>query len=283
MSALIRQSHANNTDPLWASANGGENIVTDQLTINQGGNITMGSSINDRTPIIFNKALNGSTQATLSAEYVADDNQDLALTLQNEQGQYDILQIGDLFVFGLGQNYGAGDYLSFNGTGGSFGLSWGDLNTRTAYLDKLETGVGVLTSNIIGPVPVNCAVGGPYAINPIPTSPTAFDYFGLAPSYPTTSGNEYDVCAMGTFTLVSGTADANVPDIMAVSFSVGGTQTGLVTNYFNPATGNWNIRARLICTSTSASIRVGCQNTQKGTSTAVWSATCSLCDIVRVK
>ena len=284
MSALIRQSHANNTDPLWASAQGGENIVTDLLTINQGGGIIMGSSLNNGTQLIFDKALDGSTQSIITEGYLANVGPAQALQVLDENADYDVLQVGDLFVFGKGNASNDPNYVSFNGTGGSFGLSYGTINTRTVYVDKLETGTGVLTSNIIGPVPVNASVGAPYSVAPVPNSPTAPSLFAVpSPAYPTTIGEEYDINAFGEITLASGTADANVPDIMAFALNVGGSPAGNSTFFFNPATAYWNIRTRLICSAGLPNIQLSVQNTNKGTSTAVWDAKIVQMDIVRVK
>jgi len=285
MSALQRQSYANQFQPLFLQDTGEEdNLTLKTLTIQEGGEINISSSLNQDTGIVMFKALNGSTFSVLQQSAIGGDVPNgLTPTLFDEAGDYDILQARNIFVYGGGA-YGTNNYVSFNGSGGSFGLSYGDFtNPRNVYLDTLETGVATLTNKCIGPNPVNIAIGAPFSIAPVPTAPTAFDYFGIGSNYPTTSGREYDVYAMGTFTLASGTPDATIPDIMAVSFSVGGTTTGLVTAYFNPETGNWFIRARLISTSSLAGgPRVGCQNTQKGTSTAVYDATCSMADIVRV-
>lgn len=282
MSALIKQSHANNNDPLWASAQGGENIVTDSIFINQGGNITLGSSINEGTTITFNKSVSGDTYTQLNEQYRGGGLGGLELTVTN-QGGYDSLGVGQVDIYGQDAALGTANYMSFKGTGTSFGVDFGTNASRTVYLDKLETGTAILTSNTVGPVPVSINTGLTYAINPIPTSPTAFSYFGFAVNYPTVLNQEYDVYAMGTFGLVSGAVDPTIPDIMAGVFEVGGTGTGTGTFYFNPSNGNWSMRARLICTTATPTLKVGLQNTRKGTSTAVWSAACILCDVVRVK
>jgi len=286
MSLLINESYANPTTPFWlTAAQTNENIIANNVTINQGGSIRLGSSINDGTTLIFNKAVDGSTSSVLQEEYRGGGGgaTNLELSVFDQTGHYDTIGLGDIDVYGKGAATGTANYINFQGTGGSFGLSYGNNNTRTAYLDKLETGNAVLTSNTIGPVPVTISTGGPFSISPVPTSPAAYQYFGFGVTYPTTAGNEYDCYAMGTFTLASGTPDATIPDIMAGSFFVGTGTTGTGNFYYNPETGNWIMRARLIPGSNAASIRVGFQNTQKGTSTAVYNATCTLCDIVRVK
>jgi hypothetical protein len=282
MSALIRQSHANNSDPLWASAQGGEDIVTNEITIEQGGNITLGSSINTPTTLLFNKALDGSTFTQLQEAFRGESSTILDLAVFNPGG-YDSLAVGNLNIYGQDVAYGTTTYASFKGTGTSFGLSYGTNASRTVYLDKLETGTAIITSNCVGPVPVSITGGSTFAINPIPTAPAAFSYFGFVITYPTTLTQEYDVYAMGTFGLVSGAVDPALPDIMVGTFEVGGTGTGVGTFYFNPENANWSMRARLICTTAAPTLKVGFQNTNKGTSTAVWSASCILCDIVRVK
>lgn len=285
MSALIRQSHANDGDPLWASSQGNENIVTNQITINQGGSIRLGSSINSGTELIFNKALDGSTSTILQESYRGGGGgpTNLELTIFDQNATHDVLGVGDISVYGKGSADGTANYVNFQGTGGSFGLSYGNNNTRTVYLDKLETGTAVLTTNTVGPVPVSITAGVTYALNPIPNAPSPFNYFGFGVTYPTTAGSEYDVYAMGSFGLVSGAGDPTIPDTMVGTFFVGTGATGTGTFYFNPTNSFWTMRARLIPTANNTNIRVGFQNSLGGTSTAVWSASCSLCDIVRVK
>ena len=285
MSALQRQSYANPFQPLFLKDTGQEdNLTLKTLTIEEGGEINISSPLNQDTGIVMFKALNGSTYSVLQQSAIGGDVPNgLTPTLFDEAGDYDILQARNIFVYGGGA-YGTNNYVSFNGSGGSFGLSYGDFtNPRNVYLDTLETGVATLTNKCIGPVPVTISTGGPFSIAPVPTSPTAYSYFGFSVTYPTLANAEYDVYAMGTFTLASGTADATIPDIMAGQFYVGTGSTGTGNFYYNPETGNWTMRARLIPTANSSLIRVGFQNTQKGTSTAVYNATCTLCDIVRVK
>jgi len=277
MSALIKQSHANNNDPLWASAQGGENIVTNEIEITAGGSILL-----DKTPGGTEGSQSGFIQANLPGQ--TGPNQYLALVSTNNPGigtATDVLQCSNLYMNG-GNVLSTPNYLSFDGTG-TYGLSYGTVGSRTIYLDQLSSGKAIITSNCVGPAPVSINTGLTYAINPIPTSPSAFDYFGFAVNYPTVLNQEYDVYAMGTFGLVSGAVDPTIPDIMAGVFEVGGTGTGTGTFYFNPSNGNWSMRARLICTTATPTLKVGFQNTQSGTSTAVWSAACILCDVVRVK
>jgi hypothetical protein len=275
MSALIRQSHANNTDPLWASAQGGENIVTDEIEITAGGSILF-----DKTPGGTQGTESGFVQANLPGQ--AGPTQYLAL-VQNAAGVIttDVLQCSNLYMNGGGA-LNTPTYLSFDGNL-DYGLSYGTVGTRTIYLDSLSSGKAIITSNCVGPQPVLVSTAGPYAINPIPTAPAPFDYFGFGTAYPTTLGEEYDVYAMGTFGLVSGTGSPTIPDTMVVTFEVGGGGTGTGVFYFNPELPNWSVRARLVCNSSSPTIRVGCQNSQASGSTAVWSASCTLCDIVRVR
>lgn len=285
MSALQRQTYANSTQPLFVTASGGsgEDLTLNELNINQGGNITLGSSINNATSIVFNKALDGSTITQMQELFVGDSTTDLALTLIDQASEYDALQIGNLFAYGLGTAYGAANYLSFNGSGPSFGLSYGTTTVRNVYLDGLDSGIATLTSKCVGPVPVSFVVGGPFAVNPVPTSPAPFDSFLIAPLYPTTSGQEYDVCAKGTIALASGSPNPTVPDEFTVTVSVGGTGNGTQKYSFNPNYLTWTVRDRLISTSSAPSIVVSVQNTQVAGSTAVYSCAITMGDVVRVK
>ena len=112
MSALIKQSHANNNDPLWASAQGSENIVTDSITINQGGNITLGSSLVNGTAIVFNKNIPGTTLAQLQTAYRGGGTTDIDLSLFNAGG-YDSLAMGNLNMYGQDVAFCSTNYLSF--------------------------------------------------------------------------------------------------------------------------------------------------------------------------
>ena len=285
MSALQRQSYANQFEPLFLKDTGQEdNLTLKTLTIEEGGEINISSPLNQDTGIVMFKALNGSTYSVLQQSAIGGDVPNgLTPTLFDEAGDYDILQARNIFVYGGGA-YGTNNYVSFNGSGGSFGLSYGDFtNPRDVYVDQLETGTAILTSKCVGPVPVEISTGGPFAINPVPNVPAAPQYFGFGVTYPTTAGEEYDVYAMGTFSLISGAGDPTIPDLMIGEFFVGTGATGTGVFYFNPTQTNWTMRARLIPSSSAANIRVGFQNTNNGTSTAVWASNCWLCDIVRVK
>ena len=262
---------------------GGGSLTLNTLNINQGGGIIMGSSLNNGTQMIFNKALDGSTHSTITEGFLANVGPAQALQVLDENADYDVFQVGDLFVFGKGNASNDPNYVSFNGNGGSFGLSYGTINTRNVYLDQLETGTGVLTSKCVGPTPVSCDVGGPFSVAPVPTAPAPFAPFLTSPAYPTSNGEEYDICAFGEITLAGGADDPTVPDIMAITVSVGGSPKGTLNFFFNPATGNWNVRTRLTSSLSLTDIQISVQNTQKGTSTAVWDAKLDFCDIVRVK
>lgn len=284
MSALQRQTYANSTQPLFlpASGGGGQDLTLTELNINQGGNITLGSSINQATQLIFNKSVDGVLHNQLIETYIAGDSgAGLALTLADNNDRYDNLQVGNVFVFGDNEEYTNPNYLSLNGTTTNVGLSYGTPDTRVVFADVSGTNLN-LYSSVVGPNPVSFVTGGPFAVNPVPTSPAAFGNFFLAPLYPTTSGQEYDVCCKGTIALVSGTPDPTIPDEFTVSVSVGGTGNGTQKYSFNPNYLTFTVRDRLISNASTPSIVVGVQNTRKGTSTAVYSAAITMGDVVRV-
>jgi len=283
MSALQRQSFANQFQPLFLKDSGEQdNLTLETLTINQGGNILLGSSINEGTAITFNKAVDGSSYTQLNEQYVGGGSGELELTVTNEGG-YDSLGVGQVDIYGQDAALGTANYLSFKGTGTSFGVDFGTNSVRNVYLDKLETGTAILTSKTVGPAPVAMDVGAPFAVAPVPTSPSAFGTFLTSPLYPTTTGQEYDICVKGTIALASGTPDATIPDQFVVSVSVGGTGKGTQTYSFNPNYLTFYVRDRLISSSSAPSVVVGVQNTRVGTSTAVYNATLTMADVVRVK
>lgn len=290
MSALIRQSHANNTDPLWASTQGGEDIVTNEITINPGGAINVGeggfmtlaSSINSSTGIIFNKAVNGSTYTQFQQAYIGGVAPNQAVVLINEASDYETLQLGNLVVYG-NAGFGAPNYVSLQGTGTNVGMSYGDNNTRTAFMDVVPGPPSILqlNSSCVGPIPTTFC-NTTVAVAPVPNAPALFDSFLITNPYATTSGQEYDFACRGVITLSSGTPDASIDDLFIIKVVVGGATTGTQNYIFNPNAGTWYVRDRLICT-TNSTLSVEVQNVNRGTSTAVYDCNMVMGDIVRVK
>lgn len=273
MSLVPNVSFANEVEPLFIPAN--DSLTVSNLNINEGGSILL-----DKTP--------GGTQGTNSGFVQADlpgqtgPDQYLALVQNNAGNVYtDVLQCANLYMNG-GSVLSTPNYLSFDGNG-TYGLSWGTVGSRTYYLDQLESGTAIITSNCVGPTPVSFVVGGPFAVSPVPTSPTAPDDFFTAPPYPTVSGEEYDVCCKGTISLLSGTPDPTIPDEFVVIVNAGGGGIGTQRYFFNPGTQNWYVRDRLVSLASLPELTVSVQNIQKGTSTAVYSCTLTMGDIVRVK
>jgi hypothetical protein len=278
MSALQRQTFANQFQPLYLKDSGeDDNLTLETLTINAGGSILL-----NKTPGGTEGTQSGFVQANLPGQ--TGPNQYLALVSTNNPGigtATDVLQCSNLYMNG-GAVLSTPTYLSFDGTS-DYGLSYGTVGSRTIYLDSLSSGKAIMTSNCVGPAPVAMDVGAPFAVAPVPTSPSAFGTFLTSPLYPTTTGQEYDICVKGTIALASGTPDATIPDQFVVSVSVGGTGKGTQTYSFNPNYLTFYVRDRLISSSSAPSVVVGVQNTQAGTSTAVYNATLTMADVVRVK
>lgn len=112
------------TGPIGPTGEGAGVFPTDAsfntVLINDGGSLTIGSSVNLGTNLNFNKALDGSTFSTLATTY--DPQNNLVLTLLNESGTTDPLLVGDLRVAGDGAPLGGSiSYFSL-GVGGGVSL-----------------------------------------------------------------------------------------------------------------------------------------------------------------
>lgn len=285
MSALQRQTYSSQFQPLFQPYGGGgsgSNLTLDNLDINEGGFVTFGSSINISTGMRLYKDISGTTFTQIQQATIGDSLTEFAPTVFDEVGNSDRLQVGDLVVYGQGAAFGISDYLSLNGTGSNPGISYGNSTSRTAFAD-VSGSTFLLNRSTVGPTPVAMDVGGPFAVAPVPTAPAPFDSFLTSPLYPTTAGEEYDVCVKGTIALDSGAPDPTIPDEFVVSVSVGGTGKGTQKYSFNPNYLTFYVRDRLICTSSAPSIVVSVQNIQSGVSTAVYNAALTMADVVRVK
>lgn len=110
MSLLPGSVYANETTPCFVPFGGGgsgSNVTLDTLNINQGGDITMGSSIGGATFLTFNKAVDGSTSANLVMEDLLPLNAPPVqlLTLLDGASNYDSLVCGNVYATGEGVSY----------------------------------------------------------------------------------------------------------------------------------------------------------------------------------
>lgn len=163
MSLLGNNVYANPNTPLWGSGGGGggSNATFETITINQGGSITLGSSINEGTSLVFNKDLSGTTFAYLTMEYSPNSGQpaDLHPILLNDQNEADMLQVGDLQAYGLNENpFSATEVISL-GTAGTGTLGLRLLNPQTG--SNLST-FATFASNAMDLSNVSSINGVPY-------------------------------------------------------------------------------------------------------------------------
>lgn len=117
-SALLNVSGSNltlNGVPI-VSAETGPNPSFSTIEINQGGNILMGSSLAQQTAMIFNKDISGLSTTILAMEYNDNNNGVLTLSVQDQVGYADDLEVGGLYSYGRSNIYaGPQPYTCING------------------------------------------------------------------------------------------------------------------------------------------------------------------------
>lgn len=107
--------------PTGPSSGGGGSYPTDAsfntVTINQGGGITLGSSINSNTSIDFNRDVSGTLFTNLSMEYMNSSSpSNLVIYARDQSFNLDAMMLGEVRVGGLGVLYNIGDpYISLSG------------------------------------------------------------------------------------------------------------------------------------------------------------------------
>lgn len=134
MSLLATSVYANANQPCFVPFVGGgsgSNITVDTLNINQGGEIVIGSSINQITPIQFNKDLSGTSSANLQMnfDYPGTSPSNLALSCVNQGGIFDLLQCSAIKTFGPTLANGETPSLGFGNVGGNVGITYKDGGT----------------------------------------------------------------------------------------------------------------------------------------------------------
>lgn len=291
MSALIRESHANNQTPLFLSASGG--VVSGDVDIT--GNLTVGGTG------IFGGNLDTSGNLTAAGDLDVSGNVVVDGTL-GVQGVVSTENDVNLYTAGGGTPalqfigvVGPPDKIEMRTDGG---IEFSTLNlatvpqttlvlSNTPDADVLTVGGDLIATRIqgIGPPPVSL-ITSTKNIAPAPISPAPATAFAVDVSVPTTTGGEYDVMTRGLVTLAGGVPD--VDDVVNVTLDAGtSVATGAVWTYqFRPsavsANGYWAIRDRIRADAVVPSIGVSVQVFLNGASTAVYNVSQIQFDVTRV-
>lgn len=291
MSALIRESHANNLEPLFLSRQGGG--ITGNVTIT--GNLNVGGDGTFANDVDVGNDLTAGGNLTVVGN--GGITGDLAVTgFISTDGDLNVYPAGGgtpgLQIFGNAGPPASADIRSDGA------MRFGTLNLatvpQTTFLasntpgaDVLTIGGALIASTIqgIGPAPVSL-INSTKNQAPVPTSPSPAVAFGVDTSVPTVIGGEYDVMTRGIITLASGAP--NVGDVINVTLDAGtSAATGAVWTYqFRPsatsANGYWEIRDRIVSDAVVPSLGVTVQAVLTGGSTAVYNASQIQFDVTRV-
>lgn len=112
MSLVSSVVYANPATSCWASASGGGGVnpAFSNVSIVQGGSITMGSSINSNTPLDFSRDVSGTTFTEITMDYM-DGNQpsNLVLNVRDQNSDLDAMLFGEVRCANLGSNYQSGE------------------------------------------------------------------------------------------------------------------------------------------------------------------------------
>lgn len=145
MSLLPGSVFANTTTPCWAPAGGGGggvNPAFSNVSIVQGGSITMASSINSNTPLDFSRDVSGLTFTEITMDYMNGNSpSNLVLNVRDQNSDLDTMLFGEVRAAVLGSNYNSGDpYVSL-------GLTALNYNSGAGVTKPLLTfGTGTVTS-----------------------------------------------------------------------------------------------------------------------------------------
>jgi len=107
----------------------GGNLSLNELIVEEGGLLTISSSLNTGTFVQFNKDVSGTSFGFFNMGYRAPVQPPVApstfnLTLQDQNDNYDQLALGNLVVFGNGAPYGANvNQIVLGNAAGPFGLA----------------------------------------------------------------------------------------------------------------------------------------------------------------
>ena len=304
MSALIRESHANNQTPLFLSAGGG--VIAGNVDI--GGNLTVGGT----------GTFGGNVDTSGNLTAVGDIQADGFSTTAGAVSCTDISGNGTLYVTGVTDfNSSVNIYSSTTAgtpavqfvpvaappaeriqirSGGVIGFGTLNLATTpqttlttsdTPNSDTLLVGGAVIAQILqgIGPSP-NTLINSVKNIAPAPISPAPAVAFAVDTSVATIVGGEYDVMTRGLITLASGVPD--VDDTVNITLDAGtAVAAGAVWTYqFRPsavnANGYWQIRDRIVSDAIVPSVGVSVQVFLAGASTAVYNVSQIQFDLTQV-
>lgn len=256
MSALIRESHANETQALFLSASG-SSTITGNLTVD-GATFLKGIVETDSTVTMF--AGTAATIPSLQMVPVDAATEDIQLRSNGK------IQFGTLTLATAPQSQ--------------------IVTSNTPNGDVLTIGGAVIANTLagIGPAPVSL-ITATQNITPAPVSPNPAIGFPVQVNVPTQAGWNFDVMARGIITLASGASDPN--DIVNIQIDAGTTTPSVWTYQFRPsatgANGNWQIRDRVVSDATTTTVFIAVQVLRAGASTANYNVSLVQLDATRVK
>ena len=255
MSALIRESHANETQALFLSADGSQTIT---------GNLTVTGLTK----------LEGIVETENTVNMYAGATTTPSLQLIPGVGPPPNVEVR---------------------TNGAIEFSTLTLSTvpqttlvcsNTPGLDVLTVGGAIIGTTLagIGPAPTSL-ITATQNIAPAPVSPAPAIGFPVQVNVPTQAGWIFDVMARGIITLVGGIADPD--DIVDIQLDAGTTTPSVWVYQFKPSSvgnnGLWAIRDRVISDATTTTVFIAVQVVRAGASTADYNVSLVQLDATRVK
>jgi hypothetical protein len=280
MSALIRESHANETTALFLSPIGNSSISGN---LNVGGNVDVGGNVNVGGEITVNGFSNlfvgGTTTFQANVETKFLFTMYSGTFIPNPAFQIVPLINGNAAL----QTDGSLIFTRLNSTAPPQTLF-----TPSAAVngDVLTVGgaVNAVTLSGIGPAPIS-QIAGPVTVTS-PTAPAPLVGVPVTTNVPTQAGWEFDVEIKGDITLASGVADPD--DVVLVQVDTGSLAPAVWNWYFKPQavnlpTGEFSIRTRMISDATTPTVFCGVQTYRNGASTAVYDVQIVQQDVTRVK
>jgi hypothetical protein len=255
MSALIRESHANETQALFLSADGSQTI-TGNLTVT---GLTKLEGIVETENIV--NMYDGAT-VTPSLQILPGPGPPPSVQLRTDG----VIRFGTLNLATVPQTTLA--------------------PSNTPGADVLTVGGALIATTLagIGPAPTSL-IAAPQTISPAPVSPAPAIGFAVSTNVPTQAGWIFDVMARGIITLAGGVPDPD--DIVDVQLDAGTTTPSVWTYQFRPSATNsnglWAIRDRIVSDATTTTVFISVQVQRAGASTANYAVSLVQLDATRVK
>jgi hypothetical protein len=256
MSALIRESHANETQALFLSADG-DSTISGNLTV-EGATFLRGIVETDNTVTMFPGTVTTPALQIIPATTLGPPN----ITFRSNGA----IRFSTLTLATVPQTT----------------LVCGN----TANSDVLTVGGAIIGTTLagIGPSPTSL-ITATQNLTPAPVSPSAAVGFPVQVNVPTQAGWNFDVMARGIITLASGSSDPN--DIVNIQLDAGTSSPAVWTYQFKPSAvgdnGNWAIRDRVVSDATTTTLFVTAQVLRAGASTANYNVSLVQLDATRVK